>query len=147
MFSIDYTKIKKEYEQDVKISVELDIESMRVPQLHNKYLCFLGDKKKELYEQQKKYKILLKDKIEYYSGKMSESALKKRNWPPFQLKLLKKDIQRYLDADHDLHEIEDVLFDLTNCVEFLTECVKAINSRQFHIRDAITWRKFEAGVN
>jgi hypothetical protein len=43
--------------------------------------------------------------------------------------------------------IESKVFMQQERVEFLQETVKAINNLQWHIRDAIAWRKFINGVN
>ena len=126
---------------------ELDTESLRIPQLHNKYLNMLHDEKIMLQALRIKRKILLKDKWEYYTGKMDEDTLKQKGWEPFNLKILKQDVDMYIESDSDMIAIESKVFLQQERVEFLQETVKAINNLQWHIRDAIAWRKFINGVN
>jgi hypothetical protein len=140
--------IKQMIQKDLHIKdTELDIESLRIPQLHNKYLNLLYDEKFKLQALRVKRKILVREKWEYYTGKMDEESLKQRGWEPFNLKILKQDVNLYIDSDSDLISIDSKLFLQQERVDFLQESIKAINNIQWHIRDAIAWRKFINGVN
>lgn len=135
-------------QKDLQIKdAELDTESLRIPQLHNKYLNLLHDEKLMLQALRVKRKMLLRDKWEYYTGKMDEDTLKKKGWEPFNLKILKQDVDMYIESDSDMIAVESKVFLQQERVEFLQETVKAINNLQWHIRDAIAWRKFINGVN
>ena len=41
-------------------------------------------------------------KKEYYGGRLSGEELEALDWEPFQFKLLKADIEQYIDADDDV---------------------------------------------
>ena len=85
---------------DMKIDgTELDIESLKTPQLHNKYLNLYHDERLILKQMKSRIKELVRDKWEFYSGKMSEEKLKRLGWEPFQLKVLKQDLDRYIESD------------------------------------------------
>jgi hypothetical protein len=145
---MDIETLKQMIQRDLHIKdAELDTESLRIPQLHNKYLNLLHDEKIMLQALRVKRKILLKDKWEYYTGKMDEDTLKQKGWEPFNLKILKQDVDMYIESDSDMIAIESKVFLQQERVEFLQETVKAINNLQWHIRDAIAWRKFINGVN
>jgi hypothetical protein len=145
---MDIETLKQMIQKDLHIKdAELDTESLRIPQLHNKYLNMLHDEKIMLQALRIKRKILLKDKWEYYTGKMDEDTLKQKGWEPFNLKILKQDVDMYIESDSDMIAIESKVFLQQERVEFLQETVKAINNLQWHIRDAIAWRKFINGVN
>ena len=47
-------------------------------------------------------KSLLRKKWEYYTGKMDSETLESLGWEPFQLNILKADIDKYLDSDKEL---------------------------------------------
>ena len=81
---------------------ELDIESLKTPQLHNKYLNFFHDEKLIYVKQEEEYKKLYRLKWEYYTGKMDQDSLDRLEWEPFQLNILKADIEKYLSSDEDL---------------------------------------------
>ena len=88
---------------------------------------------------------MIKLKWEYYTGKMSEEQLKQLGWEPFELRILKQDIELYMESDVDLVQRRDRVFVQEEKVNYLESVIKMITNRQYHIRDAITWRKFING--
>ena len=59
-----------EVEKDLKIDdTELDLESIRTPQLHNKYLKLYTKHSLQLKRLQDEYKVLYRLMWEYYTGK------------------------------------------------------------------------------
>jgi hypothetical protein len=125
---------------------ELDKESLRIPQLHNKYLNFYHEEKLRFQGYKTNYSRMFKLKWEYYTGKLSEDQLKELGWEPFDLKILRQDVDIYLDADKDLVELKNKMSIQEEKVEYLSSVLKGIMNRQFHIRDAIAWRKFMNGT-
>jgi len=141
-----FDDIKKMAEIDLKFNEsELDTESLRIPQLHGKYLNLLYDEKLLLRKWKNELSSLVKLKWEYYTGKMSEEDLKKYGWEPFSLRILKQDVELYMESDSDLNGRRDRVFVQEEKVNYLESILKMISSRQYHIRDAITWRKFING--
>ena len=68
--------IRKEIERDTKIDpLELDLESLKIPQLHGKYLNFLLDERLALSQIQADSATVLRTKWEYYTGKMSREEI------------------------------------------------------------------------
>ena len=58
-------EIRKSVSKDITMDkTELDMESMKTPQLHNKYLILYTDEKLVLGKMETDYKKLRKDKIE-----------------------------------------------------------------------------------
>lgn len=125
---------------------ELDIESLKTPQLHNKYLNYYHDEKLILVKQDEEYKRLYRLKWEYYTGKLDQDTLNKLEWEPFQLNILKADIDKYLNSDEDLSLIRLRLSYTKEKVDYLESVIKIISNRQWNIRSAIDWRKFVNGV-
>lgn len=145
---MDIETIKKMLSTDLVINdTELDSASLRIPQLHNKYLNFFHDERLVLQSLKMKRRILLKEKWEYYNGKMDQDTLQKKGWEPFNLKILKQDVDKYIESDSEVIAIDSKLFLQQEKVDFLEQSLKAINNLQWHIRDAIAWRKFINGVN
>ena len=88
-----FDELRRMVSVDMKIDgTELDIESLKTPQLHNKYLNLYHDERLILKQMRSRIKELVRDKWEFYSGKMSEEKLERLGWEPFQLKVLKQDI-------------------------------------------------------
>jgi len=89
------------------------------------------------------YNVLKKEKWEYYTGKAPAEvyALK-----PFDLKILKTDIDKYLDSDEELQRQKQKVDYLQTTVDFLDRTIRQISNRGFLIKDAIDWRKFTSGA-
>ena len=65
--------------------VQLDTESKRIPELHNKYFKIFSDEKLRLVKFESKKKELSKLKWLYYTGKLDKNTLDNMNWEPFEL--------------------------------------------------------------
>ena len=140
-------RIKEMVETDLKIDgTELGDESIRIPQLHSKYLNIYHDESLILRKLDVDLKILQKQKWEYYNGKMSQQELATLGWEPFGHRILKQDLDIYLESDTDIIKHESKI-DLQKAkVEYIDSILKGINNRNWVIRNAIEWRKFMSGV-
>lgn len=125
---------------------ELDIESMKTPQIHNKYLVMYTDEKLIMGKLESDLNILKRDKWLYYTGKMSPEQLKDRGWDTFDLNILKTDIEKFLSADEDLIKLANRILFQKEKVNYLESVIKIINNRQWNIRAAIDWLKFTNGA-
>jgi len=143
---MDFEKLKKMAEKDSGVDgTELDIESLKLPQLHNKYLNLLQDEKLILRKLLSEKNNLFRLKWEYYTGKMSKEEMDGLGWAPFQLNVLKKDMNIYLESDKELSLVGDRIAYHEVVLEFLEEVLKELNNRHWKIRNAIEWRKFTSG--
>tara|TARA_Y100000593_G_C4188046_1_gene275397 strand:+ start:188 stop:622 length:435 start_codon:yes stop_codon:yes gene_type:complete len=139
-------ELRKMVNTDIPMDkTELDIESMKTPQLHNKYLIILMDEKLILGKIQSDLNILKKDKWLYYTGKMSQEELEERNWEPFDLNILKTDIDKFIDSDKDIIRLSNKILLQKEKVNYLENVIKIINNRQWSIRSTIDWMKFTNG--
>ena len=142
-----FDDIRKMVEKDMVIDdSELDLESLKIPQLHNKYLNLFHDERILLRKLEVERRELIRDKWEYYSGKMSEEELARREWEPFQLKVLKQDLDMYIQSDSDVTTIDDRITLQKEKVDYLASIVKSISGRGWEIKNAIEWRRFTSGV-
>jgi len=140
--------IRAMVETDLKLNeTELDTESMRIPQIHGKYLNLLFDERLMLKRHEADYSVMKRLKWEYYGGKMNQEQLDELGWEQFDLKILRQDLDKYLDSDTDLVEISMKVVYQKEKVSYLDSIVKAIASLQWNIRNAIEWKKFIHGVN
>ena len=69
---------------------ELDAESIKIPEIHNKYLKIFSDEKLRLVRLYSKSKELRRLKWLYYTGKLDEQTLKNLEWDVFDLDIKKK---------------------------------------------------------
>ncbi len=140
-------QIKIQAELDTAIDLNhLEEESSKVPQIHNKYLCILMDEKLILENLESKLKILKRDKWLYYSGKLSEEELKAKGWEPFDLNILKQDLDRFIESDMDVITLSNKAFHQKEKVNYVENVVKIISNKMWNIRYAIEWIKFTQGV-
>jgi hypothetical protein len=139
-------EIKIQVELDVAIDANhLDDESIRIPQIHNKYLCILMDEKIILEKIESKYKKAKRDKWLYYSGKMSKEELKQRSWEPFDLAIIKQDVDRFVESDDDIIEISNKVHVQREKIAYLESVIKIIANKIWNIRSTIEWIKFTQG--
>ena len=124
----------------------LDIESMKTPQLHNKYLIIFTDEKLILGKLKSDFSVLRKNKWLYYTGKLSQEQLDDFGWDTFDLNILKSDIDKFLDADDDIITLANRILLQQEKVNYLENVIKLINNRQWNIRSAIDWLKFTNGT-
>ena len=140
-------EIRQMASKDLKIDeTELDKESLITPQIHNKYLILFTDEKLITEKLEGDFKMMHRDKWLYYTGKMSQEELDERNWEPFDLNILKTDIEKFLYADEDMIKLSHRLALQNEKVKYLESVIKIINNRQWYIRSAIDWMKFTQGV-
>ena len=141
---MDLEQLQDLADKKLKINdTELDLESLKTPQLHNEFLKHLTKFKLMLSRAETEHNILKRDKWEYYTGKADAAvyALK-----PFDLKILRTDIDKYLDADIDLQKSKQKVDYLQTTVDFLDRTIRQIANRGFTIKNAIDWRKFTSGA-
>jgi hypothetical protein len=132
-----FEEIQKLWSGDCEIDeTELSQESVKIPQLHNKYLILFHDERLRLRTMKFDHSKLLKVKREYYSGRMDETELEAYDWEPFQYKLLKADVQEYIDADDDIIEGKKKISLQEEKVDYLEAIVKGLSNRGYLIKNA-----------
>ena len=130
--------------QDLTIEEsELDRESLRTPYLYDKYLKMYQKTKLHLREVEQKYNEIRLEKHRYYSGNADPEVYKKS---PFGIKVVKQDLEMYLNADPDLAKATDLVEYVSAIKDFLEKTLKNIENRNWNIKNAIEWRKFLSGV-
>jgi len=141
MIDIDF--IKDHWAQDSKMDEDLlDHESIKIPQLHSKYLNYLSDVRLIKLKKEQEYKKLLREKFEYYTGKADNEVYQKN---PFDLKILKQDVQLYIDADDEIQSSLNKLSYYKEMMFILEKILECINTRGFQIKNSIDWQKFMQG--
>ena len=123
--------------------LELDKVSLNTPQLHNKYLQIYTQAALAYRRLDSEYKVAVKEKWEYYTGKADPEVYKAS---PFDLKILKQDVPMYLDADPELDKLQSKLVYQKEKINYLESILKSLNNRTFQIKNAIEWKKFTHGT-
>jgi len=142
-----FEELQAQIEKDLVFDeTQLDTESLRIPQLHNKYLKHLYSEKLMLKKLRNDMGEMVRIKYEYYTGKLDEATLKEKGWEPFQLRVLKNDVDMYLEGDKDVNKLKARIQLQEERVEYIESTVKSIANRGWLIRNAIDWKKFLGGV-
>ena len=137
--------LKEQWTKDSVLSSDYHRESMKIPQLHSKYLNYFFDEKKDLTRMSKSLAKMRRIRFEYYTGTIEPGMLDKFSWEPFLRKILKTEVQMYLDSDEVLSTMEVELQDQKDKIHFIEEVLKQIGQRNFQIKEAISWQKFVSG--
>jgi hypothetical protein len=133
------------WEEDSKIDPDnLHQESLKIPSLHSKYYKIYNNILLLKKIEENKYKILKKDRWMYYSGK-SEPDVYKDN--PFDHKVLKPDIDKYMDADSEIIKSTSKIEYYQTMLNYLDSILKTILNRTYQIKNAIEYMKFTAGYD
>jgi hypothetical protein len=144
---MDIETLRNMVKADIRIDeTDLNSESLKTPQLHNKYLVMHENSKLELEKLSFQEKVMKRDKWLYYSGKMGDDDLKRNKWDPFEHVILKTDIPMFLDSDIEMQQIRAKISLQTSVVSYLEQVIKIITGRQWNIKSAIEWIKFTQGV-
>jgi hypothetical protein len=137
--------LQEMWKTDSKLDEDLhDNDSLAIPQLHMKYMEFHNTYSLMKKERELEMKRLLKEKWLYYKGKAPASVYKEL---PFDLKLTAKDeLVMFIEADQDIQKIQFKIDYIEQVLFFLDGVLRMINSRTYHIKNAIEWKRFQSGV-
>jgi hypothetical protein len=141
-----FEEIQKLWTSDCEIDeTELSKEAVKTPQLHNKYLILFHDERLRLRTLRYDHNRLIRQKKDYFGGRMSAEEMESLDWEPFQLKLLKADIDTYIEADDDIINSSKIIAVVEEKVGYLESIVKSLANRGFIIKNAIDWKRFTEG--
>lgn len=136
-------EIQRLWEEDSKIDPDnLHEESIKIPSLHAKYFQIYNNIVLLKKMEENKLKVLKKEKWLYYSGKAEPDVYKDN---PFDHKVLKPDIDKYLDADEDLMKSVSKIDYYNTILNYLDSILKTILNRTYQIKNAIEYMRFTAG--
>ena len=140
--------IQELWHRDSEIDyTELGTESIRIPQIHDKYLKIFIDERIRLKGVEFELSKIVRTKTEYYSGKMSQEELERHGWEQYLGRLLKNEIANYIESDDDVIKLKQQLVILQEKITYLDSVIKMINNRGFQIKNALDWLKFSHGNN
>ena len=126
----------------IKDEANIDTSSLMVPELSGKYHQLISDETMALRLLKKDYDILYRDRWMYYMGKSDPDVYVKE---PFDYKILKADVDKFLNADEQLNKLKDRITLQEIKINLLTEFTKTIMGISFNIGNAIKWKKFLSG--
>ena len=137
-------ELKLQVQRDLKVDTEhLDTESLKNQEIKATYLDHKTRYELLLYRAKGDYKRLYREKWEYYGGKADAKIYASK---PFDLKVLKTDLAVYITSDEEIINAENKIGYLETVVDYIKGVIKSVDNRGWDIKNAIEWKKFEAGV-
>ena len=137
-------ELKLQVQKDLKVDDEhLDTESLKNQEIKATYLDHKSRYELLLYRAKGDYKRLYREKWEYYGGKADAKVYASK---PFDLKVLKTDLSVYITSDEEVIDAENKIGYLETVVDYIKGVIKSVDNRGWDIKNAIEWKKFEAGV-
>ena len=138
-------ELKLQVQKDLKVDDEhLDTESLKNQEIKATYLDHKSRYELLLFKAKGDYKRLYREKWEYYGGKADAKIYASK---PFDLKVLKTDLSVYITADEEIIDAENKIGYLETVVDYIKGVIKSVDNRGWDIKNAIEWKKFEAGAS
>ena len=137
-------ELQKEAKEDLAIKDEdnLDQESYKNQKIKPKWLEYKTRFENLLIMSKSNYQRLYREKCEYYGGKADAKVYVAK---PFDLKVLKTDLQMFINSDEEVIELQSKINYYENILKYIDGVIKSIDNRGWDIRNAQDWKKFIAG--
>ena len=138
-------QLKEEARKDLIIEnkEQLGSESLKNQKIKLKYLDQRSRFQLLLQKANGEYQRMYRHKWEYYGGKADAKIYVTK---PFDLKVLKNDLAMYISSDEEVIQLMDKIGYLAIVIKYLEGIIKSIDNRGWDIKNAIEWKKFEAGM-
>lgn len=138
-------ELKLEVSADLPITDQehLDSEALKNQTIKTKYLDYKSRFELLLAKSKGDYQRLYRDKWEYYGGKADAKVYVAK---PFDLKVLKNDLQMYITSDEEVVNLSNKIAYLESTIKYIDGVIRSIDNRGWDIKNAIEWKKFEAGM-
>jgi hypothetical protein len=134
------------WDKDSKLDeTELGEEATKIPKLHNKYLKIFMGERVALFKMKGERNKLKKTLIEYYLGELDRDELKELDRDQFYKKILKNEVETYLEADDLYIELNLKVAMQQEKVDYLDAIIRSLNNRNFQIKSALDWLRFTQG--
>ena len=138
-------ELKQESYKDLPVkNVEnIDQESFYNQEIKAKWLDYKSRFELLLARSKGDYQVMYREKWEYYGGKSDAKVYAAK---PFDLKVLKTDLQMYINSDEEILDIQGKISYYESIIKYIDGVIKSIDNRGWDIRNATEWKKFEAGM-
>ena len=138
-------ELQIEAKEDLKIKDQerLDQESYKNQNIKPKWLEYRTKYDQLLIMAKANHQKMYREKWEYYGGKADAKVYAAK---PFDLKVLKTDLQMYINSDEDILNLQGKIAYYESIIKYIDGIIKSIDNRGWDIRNATEWKKFEAGM-
>ena len=138
--------LQAEWDKDAEFDLGRADEVIRnIPLLHAKYWRIFVDEKLRRLKLRNEYALLRHLRYEYFAGRLDDAERIKQGWPVQPLRLVKQDIDSYLEADTILMPLKIKVEAQEIKMSFLEDVIKSINNRNFLVKNGIDYLRFSMG--
>lgn len=136
-----------EWRNDADLDLSaLDEAARNVPLLHAKWWKYYSHERLRYRMVDSEYKLLYRQKWEYFLGKMDDADRVRLGWDPLPLKILSQNVDVYIEGDPDIQTALKKKALLEEILKFLEDVLKQINQRNYHVKNCIDFLRFKNGV-
>ena len=142
---MSFEELKIEAREDLAIldQERLDQESFKNQNIKPKWLEYRSRYDQLLIMRRADHQRMYRAKWVYYGGKADAKIYVAK---PFDLKVLKSDLQMYIQSDDEILELQGKIAYYESIIKYIDGVIKSIDNRGWDIRNAQDWKKFEAGM-
>ena len=136
--------IKVMLEKDKSVDhTQLDTESLKIPEQAVKYQQMAHDEAVILRYLEREYNIMKLNRWMYYMGKADDEVYEKE---PFDHKVLKSDVNIFLESDKQLNELQDKISTQSEKLKLVVHAGQTMQNKSFNIKNALEHQKFMGGA-
>ena len=138
-------ELKKQAKEDLAITEHenMDQGSYKNQLIKPKWLEYKTNYEQLLIMRKTDHQKMWREKWEYYGGKADAKVYAAK---PFDIKVLKNDLQMYIQSDDEILELQNKISYYESIIKYIEGIIKSIDNRQWDIRNSQDWKKFEAGM-
>lgn len=139
-------EILQEWDKDSQLDdINLDNAALSIAMLHHKYFNILCRERLLLRKKESELKSLRLEKYEFFTDGPTQEQIQKGWQLPAKGKILRSDVNMYIDADSDIIRANLDFAYQQEKIELLESIIKTIGNLGFHVKSAIDFRRMQAG--
>ena len=123
--------------------VMLDTASMKIPQLHAKYITLHNEYSLLLKKAKQELNRTSHLRTLYYSGRGTPDMYEDT---PFDYKLIRSEVPSWVAVDESVNKVEMKVALYETTLNSLSEILKQVHQMSYNVKNMIEWRRFVGGV-
>ena len=139
-------KFIDEAKEDIKLNfLEIENELLRNSHLIGKWITYQQNQKAKFLLIETEYKRLLSKKKRYLMGRLDDEERESNGWPVEGNKILKADLDMWLDADDEILKKKKHYLVQKQIVEFIDSTLSQVVDKKWSIKAYLDYKKWIEG--
>ncbi len=146
-YSVKLAELTQESEKDIKIDfLKLTEELVHNQNLIGKWMTYQQVWETKYQFLDLEYRQLLASKTKYYTGKMSEDEIISKGWEIEGTKILKADLNIWVDDDNDMIKAKKKMLILKQIINIIDKTIDIlVDQKKWTIKNFIDYKKWLEG--